>query len=419
MSNLDLFWMRRALAEARKGHGAVEPNPMVGAVVVREGQRIGLGHHARFGGPHAEVVALAEAGPAARGATLYVTLEPCCHLGKTPPCTDAILAAGVTRVVAAMRDPFPRVAGGGLVRLREAGLRVDVGLMDDAAARLNAPYLKRLATGLPYVTAKWAMTLDGKTATASGDSRWISSPRSRACVHVLRGRMDAILVGIGTALADDPQLTARPPGPRQPVRIVLDGAARLPVGSRLAQTAREAPVWIAVTGQAPADRLAALAALGCEILEFPGDGRIPILLLLSELSRRGVANLLVEGGGQVLGAFLDAGHVDAVDVYIAPTLEGGDHSFTAARGVGRPTMDAVARLDWHEVTAIDGDIRLRGTLPASWSVRGALLLEAGDPHPPSGHPLPGGEGEPSTTHSPESVSSPLDPGGRGAVHSVE
>ena len=208
---------------------------MVGAVVVREGRRVGTGYHARFGGPHAEVVALAEAGPAARGATLYVTLEPCCHTGKTPPCTDAIVAAGVARVVAAMRDPFPRVAGGGLLRLREAGLRVDVGLLGEAAARLNAPYLKRLATGLPYVTAKWAMTLDGKTATASGDSRWISNPRSRACVHELRGRMDAILVGIGTALADDPQLTARPPGPRQPARVVLDGAARLPVRSRLAQ----------------------------------------------------------------------------------------------------------------------------------------------------------------------------------------
>lgn len=368
VANLDLFWMRRALAEARKGRGGAEPNPMVGAVVVREGRRVGTGYHARFGGPHAEVVALTEAGPAARGATLYVSLEPCCHTGKTPPCTDAIVAAGVARVVAAMRDPFPRVAGGGLVRLREAGIRVDVGLTGAAAARLNAPYLKRLATGMPYVTAKWAMTLDGKTATASGDSRWISNPRSRACVHELRGRMDAILVGIGTALADDPQLTARPPGPRQPARIVLDGAARLPVESRLAQTARDARVWIAVTGQAPVDRLASLAALGCEILEFPGNGRVPVLPLLTELSRRGVTNLLVEGGGQVLGAFLDAGQVDAVDVYIAPTLEGGEHPFSPARGHGRPTMSAVARLDWHEVTPLEGDIRLQGTLPASWRI---------------------------------------------------
>ncbi|MBX6316718.1 MAG: bifunctional diaminohydroxyphosphoribosylaminopyrimidine deaminase/5-amino-6-(5-phosphoribosylamino)uracil reductase RibD, partial [Isosphaeraceae bacterium] len=193
--------MHRALAEAERGRGAVEPNPMVGAVVVRDARLVGVGHHARFGGPHAEVVALAAAGEAARGATLYVTLEPCCHFGKTPPCTDAILRAGVTRVVAAMRDPFPQVAGGGLARLRAAGVAVEVGLEAEAARRLNAPYLKRLATGRPYVWAKWAMTLDGKTAVATGDSFWISNARSRALVHELRGRMDVIAVGIGTVLA--------------------------------------------------------------------------------------------------------------------------------------------------------------------------------------------------------------------------
>ncbi len=241
MVDRDSYWMRRALAEATRGLGRVEPNPMVGAVVVRDGQLVGVGHHARFGGPHAEIEALVQAGNLARGATLYLTLEPCCHFGKTPPCTDAVLDAGVARVVAAMRDPFPRVAGGGLARLRAAGLVVEVGLGANAARRLNAPYLKRLATGLPYVTAKWAMTLDGKTATASGDSRWISGPRSRALVHELRGRMDAILVGIGTALADDPELTARPSGPRQPARVVLDGACRLPATSRLAQTGTRGP----------------------------------------------------------------------------------------------------------------------------------------------------------------------------------
>src|SRR3954466_722160 len=225
-------WMERALALAERGRGAVEPNPLVGAVVVRDGTCVGEGWHQRYGGPHAEVHALAAAAEAARGATLYVTLEPCCHFGKTPPCTDAVLAAGVRRVVASMADPFPRVAGGGLDRLRAAGLEVEVGLLEDEARRLNAPYLKRLTTGLPYVTAKWAMTLDGKTAVASGDSRWISGPRSRALVHELRGRMDAILVGIGTALADDPLLTARPPGPRVACRVVLDGAARLDLASR-------------------------------------------------------------------------------------------------------------------------------------------------------------------------------------------
>ncbi len=332
MTDLDTFWMRRALAEAERGRGRVEPNPLVGSVVVRDGQAVGIGHHARFGGPHAEVEALTRAGENARRGTIYVTLEPCCHVGKTPPCTDAILQAGLVRVVAAMRDPFPKVAGGGLARLREAGMEVEAGLEEEAARRLNAPYLKRLATGVPHVTAKWAMTLDGKTATGSGDSRWISGERSRSLVHALRGRMDGILVGIGTALADDPQLTARPPGPRAPVRIVLDSAARLPLTSLLVQTARAVPVWVAVNERAEHGRIDALRDRGCDVLTFPGTRAVPILPLLEELGRRGLTNLLVEGGGAVLGAFLDAGQVDAVDVYIAPIVEGGTHAFTPARG---------------------------------------------------------------------------------------
>jgi diaminohydroxyphosphoribosylaminopyrimidine deaminase/5-amino-6-(5-phosphoribosylamino)uracil reductase len=362
----DQFWMLRALAEAARGRGQVEPNPMVGAVVVREGRAVGVGHHARFGGLHAEVNALTEAGGAARGATLYVTLEPCCHHGKTPPCTDAVLAAGVARVVAAMSDPFPRVAGGGLEALRGAGVAVEVGLEASAARRLNAPYLKRIATGLPYVTAKWAMTLDGKIATASGDSAWISGPRARALVHELRGRMDAILVGIGTALADDPLLTARPPGPRTPARVVLDGAARLPPGGRLATTAREVPVWVAVTDRAPADRRSALAALGCEILALTGSGPVPVVPLLSELGRRGATNVLVEGGARVLGAFLQEGQVDEVDVYVAPVLEGGAGSVSAVQGAGVLRMADALRLARHEVAIVDGDVRVRGTLPWPW-----------------------------------------------------
>jgi diaminohydroxyphosphoribosylaminopyrimidine deaminase/5-amino-6-(5-phosphoribosylamino)uracil reductase len=366
----DRSYMTRALAEAGRGRGAVEPNPMVGALVVRDGQVVGVGHHERFGGPHAEVVALRRAEERARGATLYVTLEPCCHHGKTPPCTDTILSAGVRRVVAAMRDPFPRVDGGGFAILRAAGVEVEVEDEDGAIAaearRLNGPYLKRLATGLPYVTAKWAMTLDGKTATGTGDSRWISGPRSRALVHEVRGRMDAILAGIGTALADDPSLTARPPGSRTPARVILDGSARLPPSSQLAATAREVPVWLAVTDRAHTDRLEALEALGCLILRFPGSGPVPILPLLEELGQRGVTNLLVEGGGTVLGAFLDAGAVDEVDVFLAPKIEGGSHGHNPARGRGFPTMDAAFRLDRPEVAVVDGDVRVRGTLDAPW-----------------------------------------------------
>src|SRR5215217_9762955 len=209
--------MRHALALAEKGRGFVEPNPMVGAVLLDSaGQLAGEGWHQKFGGPHAEVFALAEAGDRARGGTLVVTLEPCCHHGKTPPCTDAVLKAGIARVVAAMADPFPKVAGGGLAILRGAGVDVSVGLCEVEAVALNAPYLKLLRTGRPWVHAKWAMTLDGKIATRTGDSKWISGEESRRRVHELRGRMDAIVVGRGTVVADDPLLTARPAGPRTP-----------------------------------------------------------------------------------------------------------------------------------------------------------------------------------------------------------
>lgn len=358
----DEFWMRRALAEAERGRGWVEPNPLVGAVVVRDGRELAVGHHTRFGGPHAEFEALKWAGPTARGATLYVTLEPCCHHGKTPPCTGAIAAAGIERVVAALRDPFPQVSGGGFAVLQAAGITVEEGLLAEEARRQNAPYLKRLARGLPYVVAKWAMTLDGKTATRSGDSRWISNPRSRALVHELRGRVDVIAVGIGTALADDPQLTARPPGPRRAARLVLDSQARLPLESRLVQSARGAPVWLAVTSRAPADRLAALRERGCEILPFEGQGAVPVLPLLEELARRQATNVLVEGGGHVLGAFFDAGQVDAVDVYIAPRLAGGSHAHSPIRGDGVATMAQALRLDHCELSLIDGDVRLQGTV---------------------------------------------------------
>jgi len=365
-SDTDQFWMLRALAEAARGRGSVEPNPMVGAVVVRDGRAVGVGHHEQFGGPHAEVFALGRAGDLASGATLYVTLEPCSHHGKTPPCADAVIRAGVARVVVAMRDPSPKVAGGGLARLREAGVEVEVGVEEEAARRLNAPYLKRLATGLPHVTAKWAMTLDGKSATDSGDSRWISGPRSRALVHEARGRMDAIAAGIGTVLADDPRLTARPDGPRTPARVILDGSARLPVDSQLARTAREVPVWVAVTDRAPESRRRALESLGCEILPFPGGGPVPIVALLGELGRRGVTNLLVEGGGTVLGSFLDAGQVDAVDVFLAPIIEGGSASFLPSRGRGVATMAEALRLDQAEISQVDGDVRVRGNIPRSW-----------------------------------------------------
>ena len=364
--SFDLRWMRLAVAEAYRGQGRVEPNPMVGAVVVQGGQAVGVGYHGYFGGPHAEVVALAQAGERARNGTLYVTLEPCCHHGKTPPCTDAILAAGISRVVMAQRDPFPKVAGGGLAVLVRSGVTVEEGLEAELVHRLNAPYLKRQLTARPYVIGKWAMTLDGKIATASGHSQWISNERSRALVHELRGRMDVIAVGIETALADDPRLTARPSGPRAAIRLVLDSRARLPLDSVLVRSAQAIPVCVAVTGRAPEQRVAALRGSGCEVLSFDTDDRVPIGSLLDRLGERSATNLLIEGGGRLAGAFLDAGELDEVWTFIGPCLEGGTQGAGPVMGRGVQQMHQAARLRDQEVMTLDTDVLIRGTLKQPW-----------------------------------------------------
>jgi diaminohydroxyphosphoribosylaminopyrimidine deaminase/5-amino-6-(5-phosphoribosylamino)uracil reductase len=353
--------MRRALALAERGRGYVEPNPLVGAVLVRDGQVVGEGWHRRYGEAHAEVNALAAAGEGARGATLYVTLEPCCHHGKTPPCTDALLRAGVRRVVAALEDPFPQVAGKGAASLRAAGVAVEFGVLEAEARRLNAPYLKLLATGTPYVHAKWAMTLDGKIATRTGDSKWISGSESRALVHAQRGRMDAIVVGIGTVLADDPLLTARPPGPRTPVRVVLDSRGRLPVTSRLAATTGETPTLIVTAGEPPSERAVALRRAGCSLLGLPGEqGRPAITALLEELGRRRMTNVLVEGGADVLGSFVDAAAIDEVHVFVAPMLLGGAAAKTPVAGRGAEKVAEALRLTGWDVQTIGGDVLLHG-----------------------------------------------------------
>jgi len=364
----DVGSMRAALAEAEKGRGWVEPNPLVGAIIMKDGRCVGSGHHERFGGPHAEIVALQRAGELAAGATLYVSLEPCCHFGKTPPCTTAIIEAGIARVVAAMRDPFPKVDGNGLALLEAAGLAVQCGCEEETARNLNAPYLKHIATGLPYVIAKWAMTLDGKTATSTGKSRWISSESSRFRVHELRGRMDAIVVGIGTVIADDPLLTARPKGPRSATRVVLDSGAKLSLSCRLVATAREWPVLVAVTDSADPLRCAQLRERGCEVVVFPGCGRVPVVPLLQEFARRGLTSVLVEGGGQVLGSFFDEHQVDEVDVYVAPIIEGGDHEKIPVRGMGITAMNDAMRLGSIEMTRVGVDMRVRGSLPQPWRV---------------------------------------------------
>ncbi len=269
---------------------------------------------------------------------MYVTLEPCCHQGKTPPCTRAVIAAGLHRVVVAMRDPFPSVAGGGIAALEAAGLNVEIGLLEGDAQSLNAPYLKLLATGRPWVIAKWAMTLDGKIAARDGSSRWISGEASRRVAHRLRGRVDAILVGRGTAEKDDPLLTARPPGPRTATRVVLDTHARLNSGSQLVRTARQTPVLIAVGQESTAADRARLESVGCEVLVCRGDTRqARVEQLLDELGRRRMTNILVEGGGTLLGTLLDGGQIDEIHAFLAPKLLGGATapSPVAGEGIGQ------------------------------------------------------------------------------------
>ncbi len=362
-SALDRWHMQRALELAARGQGHVEPNPMVGCVIARGAEIVAEGWHRHFGGPHAEVEALAVAGPRAAGATLYVTLEPCCHHGKTPPCTEAVIAAGIARVVAAQRDPFPAVSGGGLTALEKSGVAVEVGLLEDEAKRLNAPYLKLVQTGRPWIIAKWAMTLDGKLATRTGDSRWISSEASRAIVHQLRGRVDAIVVGSRTAAIDDPLLTARPPGPRTAVRIVVDSRAALSLGSQLVQTARETPVLVAAGPAAAEEGSRRLTQAGCEVFVCPAETHGERLrALLAELGRRRMTNVLVEGGSGLLGGFFDEGLIDEVHVFIAPKLVGGADAPSPLAGRGRKLLCEALALGEPRVQMVGGDLYVQGPL---------------------------------------------------------
>jgi diaminohydroxyphosphoribosylaminopyrimidine deaminase / 5-amino-6-(5-phosphoribosylamino)uracil reductase len=357
----DRAWMSRAVRLAALGRGFVEPNPTVGCVLVRDGELIGEGYHRRFGGPHAEVDALASLGDpeSARGATAYVTLEPCCHTGKTPPCSDALIAAGVSRVVMAIRDPFPKVNGGGVTRLRAAGIRVDIGVGAIEATKLCASYLKRVHTGRPWVIAKWAMTLDGRIATVAGDSQWISGEVSRGEVHRLRGLVDGIVVGGGTAAADDPTLTARPPGPRTAVRIVVAGK-RLPgAESRLVKTIDQAPLLVVVPRGADEAALRPLEKAGAEILRCAEVDPIAMVgQMLDELGKRHMTNLLVEGGGGLLGSFLAADQIDEVHAYVATKLVGGAAAPGPVAGAGLARLIDSPDFELDEVRRFDDDVRI-------------------------------------------------------------
>ncbi len=366
--------MREALDLAAAGAGWVAPNPQVGAVIVKEDRVIGRGYHTKCGELHAEREALADCerqGNDPAGATLYVTLEPCCHQGKQPPCTDAVIAAGITRVVVGSPDPNPLVAGKGNAALRAAGIQVDEGCLTAECDKLNQAWLYFIQTGLPYVTMKYAMTLDGKINTCTGDSKWITGSEARERVHEDRAKAAAILVGIGTVLADDPLLTARPTHAKnvhQPARVVLDAQLRCPQESQLALSAYDSPVYLVCEPDAPASRREALHDLGCKIVTVPAqDGKLDLHEVMRELGRRGMDSVIVEGGASVHGSLLATGLVNRVQAYIAPKIIGGKLASSPVEGAGIPIMDMALPLRDVTVEPFGADIL----------VTGHTLLEAG------------------------------------------
>ncbi|MGL4594997.1 MAG: bifunctional diaminohydroxyphosphoribosylaminopyrimidine deaminase/5-amino-6-(5-phosphoribosylamino)uracil reductase RibD [Thermoguttaceae bacterium] len=395
----DISFMRKALQLAKLGAGFVEPNPQVGCVIVRGASIVGEGFHRRFGGPHAEVEALNQAGSDAAGSTCYVTLEPCSHHGKTPPCVNALIQSGVRRVVIAMRDPFLKVNGRGIEILKKAGIEVSESVLESEARSLNAPYLARIEKQRPWIIAKWAMTLDGKLATRTGSSRWISSETSREVVHRLRGQMDAILIGSRTAIQDDPLLTVRTAGAaKRPLRVVLDSDAKISVNSQLVRTAKTVPLLIVVNETASVKQLDILRELGCDVLvipeslpvakECPIDSVCPdekmcsdekdnsddtlfehaskeqnrINILLHYLAKHGITNLLVEGGGHLLGTLFDMQLIDECHVFISPKLVGGKSAVVPIGGFGLSDMENAAKIESPAIEILHHDIYIHGRM---------------------------------------------------------
>lgn len=364
---IDKKFMRLALRQAKKGLGKTSPNPMVGAVVVRGNTIVGRGYHHRAGEPHAEVLALRQAGKRARGATLYLNLEPCDHFGRTPPCTRAILNAGIKRVAAGMKDPNPLVSGRGIRRLRRAGVQVDVGILEKECQELNAPFSKYIISKRPFVTLKAAASLDGKVATRSGDSRWISNEASRNYVHRLRQTMDAVMVGIGTVLKDDPLLTVRLPGGKrslQPLRVIVDSRLRIPLRSQLVRTAGQYPTLVATTQAASSSRMQRLAGTNVEVSIIAKDaqGHVSLKGLMKELARRGVASVLVEGGSTLNASALREGVVDRLLFFLAPKIIGGQQAPGILGGEGILRIKEAKPVKIMKVRRIGPDVLIEGTL---------------------------------------------------------
>lgn len=360
-SDDDIRFMRRALALAENGRGHVDPNPMVGAVIVREGRIIAEGWHHVYGSLHAERDALSACTEPTQGATMYVTLEPCCHFGKQPPCTNAIMEAGISRVVVAMTDPNPLVAGKGAGILRSHGIEVQTGLLEKEARYLNRVFVQYITTRRPWVVLKSAVTLDGRIAAASGDSKWVSCEESRHLAHELRGRYAGIMAGIGTVLADDPMLNCRLDGMRQPVRIIADSRASLPLDSALALTAKDYRTIVAHTSEAGAERLEALRGFGVETLECTASaGRVDIRNLLERLGEAGFSSVLVEGGAELNWSLISADCVDEYYVFVAPKIVGGRTAKGFVGGEGFGLMDQAAPVVIESVVPSGCDWLLHG-----------------------------------------------------------
>lgn len=354
----DQDYMRMALELAEKGRGWASPNPMVGSVIVKDGRIIGRGYHARCGDLHAERSALANCTESAEGATIYVTLEPCCHHGRQPPCTDAIIEAGIKRVVMGSGDPNPQVAGQGIAILRAHGIEVTEHVLEDECRKLNTIFFHYIQTKRPYVIQKYAMTLDGKIAAYTGKSQWITGEAARRHVHTTRCTCRGIMVGVGTVLADDPQLTCRIEGGRDPVRIICDSSLRTPLTANVVATAKEVPTILATCCDDEA-RIAPYTERGCRVITVPGpDGKVDMKALTEKLGAEEIDSILIEGGAQLHWSAMKAGIVNRVQAYIAPKLLGGDTAPSPIGGQGFPTPDDAVKLSGWEITQIGDDILL-------------------------------------------------------------
>ena len=362
MESLDEKYMRMALCLAEKARGRTSPNPMVGAVVVKNGHVVSRGYHRKAGEPHAEAIALKRAGSAAKGATLYVTLEPCSHTNKrTPPCTPLVIQSGVKRVVIAMIDPNPRVSGGGIKTIRKSGIKLVTGVLEAEARKLNEAFIKHVTTKTPFVTLKIAQTLDGKIATASGESKWITGEEAREAGRTLRDINDAILVGINTVLKDNPSLTARIPGGRDPIRVIVDSRLRIPLNAKVLIQKSQAKTMVATLSNVPESKIKKLQDIGAEVLTIKSAlGRVDLQDLMKKLGKKDIMNVLIEGGAELNASALKSSIVDKIVMFIAPTIMTGKDSLCSIGGISPKKIGHAIKLRNVTSCFVGQDLMLEG-----------------------------------------------------------